>query len=1073
MDKIIHLDEHGNLPLSSNQMRLWIIYQQDKLDPTYNLQIAFHLKGAVDIEILRQSMDTLFKRHHSLFSVFKKRDGIPYISISPLPVVVELIDSSDLPQESAREKILSFAGDQSRIPFDIENGPLFRIFLLKESEQSYFFCAIIHHIIFDGFSRRLFVEELNRIYTGLKSGLDDPIEPLKFHSYDFAALEKEELAPDKEKELIDYWKENLKECPPELKFPYDFPRSKHSRGMGFRERFQISQENSQKLRAFVKDSDTSVFNALLSVMGILFQKSTGMNDICIGIPVSNRRYAPSFKILGFFVDTIPIRYVIDEANTFREYLVRSTDVFKKAVQNLLPFDKIVKALQPERIQGLNPFFQISFSWINNFTIPMDLGGITGERVTIPKSVSSFDITFFMWENGDLIEGEIEYNIDLFSHDTIIRLRDNFLTLVKNLVENPESSIGSLPMISDEDRRMIDSFNETQTIYPRDKTIIQLFEEQVELFHNKKALVFNDFTLTYGELNEKTNQLSRALRNLGTGVNDPVCILLDRSADMIVAIFGILKAGGAYVPIDPDYPRQRKNFIIKDSGCKILITKDKYIKEIDDEIVKLSFDSLDLNIFEKSNIEGINGPTDVAYIIYTSGTTGTPKGSLIPHRGVVRLVKHSCYIEFTPEDNVLLVAAIVFDASTEEIFGALLNGSTLFIADKATILDPKELGELLAENNITLTDIGAGLFMQIAESHSEIFYKLKILILGGEVLSAPHVNKVRKMNPSLIVFNAYGPTENSCNSTAYKIEKDFDSNIPIGKPICNSTAYIFDKYMNYQPIGIIGELYVGGDGLSKGYLNRDDLNKKSFVDHPYFPGKRLYKTGDLARWIPDGNIEFFGRMDNQLKIRGIRIELEEIESVLCEIEGIKEAVVKPIKLSLNDIRLVAFLNVIEDFRVDYKLVDTKLRSKLPSYMVPSVFKTVDSFPITINGKIDRKALLIDFTEFNTEEKEAYLEELSATQLKILKIWQDLIKIKSIGIDENFFDAGGTSFLAMQVVDRIEKEFHINLSLRSFFESPQIRSLAELTDLKINSAKSQVGNESLIKNKDDSHLIKGVL
>jgi amino acid adenylation domain-containing protein len=1073
MEKIIHLSEQGKLPLSSNQMRLWIIYQQDKLDPTYNLQIAFHLNGAVDIEILRKSMDVLFKRQHALFSVFKQSNGIPYISIIPRPVIVELIDFSDQSPESARENTLSFAGDQSRVPFDIENGPLFRIFLLKESDQSYFFCAIVHHIIFDGFSRRLFVEELNRIYSDLKSGLDDPIEPLKFHSYDFAVLEKEELSPVKEEEIINYWKENLKDCPPELKFPYDFPRSKHPTGLGIRERFQISKEYSQKLRSFVKDSDTSVFNALLSVMGILFQKSTGVNDICIGIPVSNRRSASSFKILGFFVNTIPIRFLIDEGKTFGEYLVHSTDVFKKAVQNLLPFDKIVKALQPERIQGLNPFFQISFSWINNFTIPMDLGGIHGERLTVPKSVSSFDITFYMWESGDVIEGEIEYNIDLFSNETILRLRDNFLTLVKNLVDNPQASIGSLPIISEEERKMIDGFNETQTVYPKDKTIVQLFEEQVELFPDNEAVVYNDISLTYRDLNEKTNQLSRALRNSGIGANDPVCILLERSADMIVGIFGILKAGGAYVPIDPDYPRQRKDFIIKDSGCKVLITQDKFIKETDDGIVKLSIDSTDFNNFEKSNIDGINGPTDLAYIIYTSGTTGIPKGSLIPHRGVVRLVKHSCYVEFAPEDKVLLVAAIVFDASTEEIFGALLNGSTLYVADKTTILDPNELGELLEEKNITLTDIGAGLFMLIAESHPEIFNKLKILILGGDVLSAPHVNKVRKMNPNLIVINAYGPTENSCNSTAYKIEKDFESNIPIGKPICNSTAYIFDKFMNYQPIGIIGELYVGGDGLSKGYLNRDDLNKKSFVDHPYFPGNRLYKTGDLARWLPDGNIEFFGRIDNQLKIRGFRIELEEIESVLSGVGGIKEAIVKPINFAQNDVRLVAFLNVEKDFNIDFKLVDVLLRSKLPLYMVPSVYKTVDSFPITINGKIDRKAIMIDLSEFNVDEKEIDKEELSFTQMKILKIWQDLIKTKSIGIDENFFDAGGSSFLAMQVVDRIEKEFHINLSLRLFFESPVIRSLAELTDLRINSVKTNVGNIRKIKSKDDNHMIKGVL
>jgi len=1072
MKKIVHLKDLTNLPLSSNQERLWIISQKDKSDATYNLQLTYHLEGEIDIATLRKSMKLLFDRQHTLFSVFKQKDGVPYISIIPVPVTVELIDFSGLPLKSGREKILSYAGEQSRIPFDIENGPLYRMFILKEDEKNFFFCAIIHHLIFDGFSRRIFVEELSRIYNNLILGASDTVEPLEFQSYDFAALEKETLSQEEEKDLNKFWKEYLKECSPELKFPADFPRSNNPKGLGCREPFRISREYSQKLRIFSQKSETSVFNTLLSILGILFQKSSGGNDICIGIPVSNRRSYSSFKIFGFFVNTLPIRFLISESNSFIEHISRTSEIFNKGVRNLIPFDKIVKILNPERIPGLNPFFQICFSWFNNFTIPMDLGGITGKMINVPNGISAFDITFYMWENGEFIEGVIEYNNELFKSETIIRLRDNFLTLVKRLLENPDAPLGSLPMISDAEKEIINGFNNTRTDYPKEKTIVQLFEEQVNLYPDKEAVVFKESSLTYRQLNEKSNQLARFLRNSGVRANEPVGILVDESVEMIVGIFGILKAGGAYVPLDLEYPEQRKNFILSDSGCRILITRDKYITETDDGVIKLSLDSFESYHNDKSNVEGINTSSDLAYIIYTSGTTGIPKGTLIPQQGVVRLILNNDHTEITHEDRVLQTSALVFDASTETIFGALLKGSTLYLVDKETLLDPNEFGEVLAINDITITSLTPALFNLIAESNSDIFYKLKKLILGGDVLSAPHVNKVRKKNPQLIIINAYGPTENSCNSTTYKIERDFDYNIPIGKPINNSTAYIFDKYMNYEPIGIIGELYVGGDGLSNGYLNRADLNRTSFINHPHFPGERLYKTGDLARWLPDGNIEFHGRIDNQIKIRGFRIELEEIETALTEIEEITKAIVKPIKIDTNDIRLVAFLDVQGGSTIDINGVSGKLRKRLPSYMIPSAYKIVDGFPITVNGKIDRKALTIDLSEME-DEKTVDSKELSPTQQKIIKIWMDIIKTKSIGISDNFFDVGGTSLLAIWVVDRIAKEFSVILSLREFFESPKIQSLAEMIDIKINSKKTAGKKDNQQKIKKEFKIIKGEL
>lgn len=1060
MDKIRHLTDYSNLPLSDNQQRLWIITQQNNSDPSYNLQLTYHLEGEINTDVFKRSIALLFERQHTVFSVFRQKDGVPYLSIVPRPVIVTDIDFTNNPKELAGSKIELFISEQSRTPFDLVNGPLYRLNLIKESDQSYFLSFTIHHLIFDGFSRRIFIQDLSRIYNNLINGGTDESEPPKFHSYDFAAQEKKTVSAERELKHVEYWREYLRECPTEIKFPYDFQRKRTPDGLGRKEFLHISKESSDVIRKLSQEADTSVFNVLLSILGILFNKFTGSNDVCIGVPVSNRRSYPSFQIFGFFVDTLPVRLRLEGDKTFREYLGYSSDVFNRTIQNALPFDKIVKSVNPERIPGLNPFFQVAFSWTNNFTIPLELGGVKGTRVTVPECVSSFDISFSMWENNDVIEGEIEYRTELIKHETIERLLYCFLSLVNNLVEHPDIQLGPLSMLTETEKEQITAFNNTSSDYPADKTVTAIFEEQVKLFPDKAAVVYKDKRLTYSELNKKSNQLARTLRNSGIKINDHVGLLVDKSTDMIVALIGILKAGGAYVPLDPEYPEQRKNFIIHDSGCKIIITEKKYSSGVR-ETEKLNLDSDETFNNDGSDVDKINKPSDLAYIIYTSGTTGIPKGTLISHNGVVRLVCKTNFYNFTPEDRVLQMASIVFDASVEEIFGALLNGSTLYIIDKETILNPEALGEIISKNNITTALIVSALFTQLADTHCEIFERLKTLMLGGDVLSAPHINKLRKLNPGLTVLNVYGPTENACISTAFTIDKDFEANIPIGKPVNNTKAYVFDKNMNYLPVGIIGELYVGGDGLSAGYLNREDLNKTSFIENPQVPGERIYKTGDLARWLHDGNLEFHGRIDNQVKIRGFRIELEEIESVLSEIDGIVEAVVKPVKIDALDVRLVAFLDVPADFTLDQGKLIESLRKKLPHYMIPSLFKMINGFPLTINGKIDRHALTTDLSEFREAEAKMESRELTYTEQRILKIWQDAIRTKSIGLDENFFDAGGNSLLSIMVVDRIEKEFKIKLDLRVFFDSPVIRNLAEYVDTikdfratptqKVNSAK----------------------
>jgi len=1054
----------NKLPLLSNQKRLWILTQQDKENPAYNLQLSYHLQGSIDSDILNRSLTQLFEWQYSMFSVFKQESGIPYIELIPGEVKAEFIDFSDLPVESRKDKILAFAGDDSRKCFNIEVGPLYRIYLLKENNESFYFHATIHHLIFDGWSRRIFVSELSNIYNNIIKGVDKSLEPLSFSGFEYEEIEKAGLPLRDQEELMAFWKESLKNCPAELKFPYDYHRSGSLSGLGCREYFEISEACSEKLKDISREEGASLFNTVLTLLGVLFQKYTGESDICIGVPVSTRKnYSSIDNIFGLFVNTVVVRLIIDGDKCFREFLRNSKKEIRQAIHHSkLPFEKIVETVNPDRAPGINPLFQVSLSWLNDMTGNMDLNGVVGERIHVTNGVSPFDFTFYMWEKGNTIQGEIEFSSDLLKKETAIRLKDSFLTLIKNTTDNFDASLNSISIISDEELNKIISFSGFHTDYPKNKSIIELFEEQVEKYPYKPAAVFNGESFTYSQLNEKANQLARTLKSAGVGSNIPVGILADKSLLLVISILGVLKAGGAYVPIDPEYPLKRVNFIIKDSSCKIVLTQDKYLDLAIEGVLLLNLN--DKNVFqdEKTNLEVIRNSSDLAYIIYTSGTTGIPKGSMILNYSVVRLVRNTNYINITSDDRILLTGAIAFDSSTFEIWGTLLNGGTLFITQKETILDAKELGAALFNNNISILWLTSPLFTIIAESRADIFSQLRYLLVGGDVLSPSHINKVRKSNPQLKIINGYGPTENTTFSTTFLIDKDYTTNIPIGKPISNSTAYIFDKNLNYQPVGVIGNLYVGGDGLTKGYLNRDDLNSSCFIVNPYNNRERLYRTGDRAKWLSDGNIEFHGRADNQIKIRGFRVELEEIESIIAEIDTVKEVVVKPVKIG-GEIRLVAFLSVSDTTTSDNKDIIDHIKEILPSYMIPSVFNILGELPKNANGKIDRNKLIFDKNEFMTRSVREF-ENMSQTEKVLFGVWKEALKIKDISVKDNFFDIGGNSFLAISVMSMTEKMFNLELGLKVFFDSPRIKDLAELINIKL----GKEDNESYVSDKRDDSL-----
>ena len=1055
--EIISLNPDSRLPVSFDQKRLWILNQIDPNNPSYNIPFTYRLKGKLDVGIFEKSLNVLFERQAILRSSIKSNEGEPYCIVHNFKnIPIKILDFSSLIDSAIESKIQNFFSVESREIFDIEEGPLFRLYLVKIRDDEYIFHMTVQHMVFDGWSWGIFAGELRQIYNDLLDNREISLRPLKNQYYDIANWQEKNKNENNFSDLAEYWKVQLNDHPSEINFPYDHRRGKPISGLGSREPLKLSADLTGKLKSLSQSENSTVFITMLAAFGLLLNKYTGDDDICVGAPTANRDNSKIEEIIGLFVNTIVLRLRFKDSQSFRDllHLTRETTLNALAHKNL-PFEKLVETLHPDRKTNVNPIAQILFAYQNTPRPPLALKGINPERILIKNTISPFDLTFYAWEENGIIEGELEYNSDILEQDTIIRLKKNFIYLLNLIIENPEVKISTISLLSDEETRVIESFRGIPTAYPKEKTIVQLFKEQALLYPNKKAVIYKKDIYTYSELDERTNQLSGTLKSMGVTANMPVAILTEKSAEMIIGILAILKAGGGYVPIDPEYPRQRIDFMLEDSGCKILLTRDKFMEMPFNGLTRISLDSPASYNAVKSGINETGSSSDLAYIMYTSGTTGKPKGSMILQYSVVRLVRDTNYIDLTSSDRILLTGAIVFDASTFEIWGALLNGASLYIVDKETILDYKVLGEELLMNKITVLWLTSPLFTQLAEGGSEIFSGLKYLLVGGDVLSAPHINKVRKNNPELKIINGYGPTENTTFSTTFLIDEDFDSNIPIGKPISNSTAYILDKNLNYQPIGVIGELFVGGDGLAKGYLNREDLNKKSFIVNPHVPGERLYKTGDYARWLSDGNIDFRGRIDNQLKIRGFRVEIEEIESVISETEGIIETVVKPVRIKEGDTRLAAFLNIQDSFRADAKELTGILKGKLPLYMIPSAFKFMHGFPKTINGKTDKDALKPDMKNFSVSElKEPGTH--TGTEEIILRIWRECLNTDEITIDDNFFEIGGNSLLAISVFSKIESAFNIKLMLRLFFDSPRIKDLGEIID---------IAKQKVIENKPD--------
>ncbi len=1037
--------------LSYTQEGLWFLSQLEPESPFYNLAAAVSFKGNLDIAILQQSINTVVNRHEILRTNIVKKDDKPVKITQSNPTInLELIDLKNYPSSKRSQAVNQIASLRSQIPFDLENDCLLRFTLLELATDERILLITIHHIITDGYSWGILIKEIGGYYQEISQKESSSLPELSIQYGDYSWWQREQLQGEKLDKLVNYWKQQLAGIPPLLELPCDRPRSAIQSFRGNTKSSYISPQLTKQLKQLSQAENVSLFMLLEAAFAVLLHRYSRQSDIVIGSPIANRNLPELEGLIGFFANNLVLRHQFTEGMTFAELLTQVRQTTLDGYENQeLPFGKMVDELQPERDLSRNPLFQVMFS-LQNAPLPsIELPNLNlTPVVNFNTNTARFDLEVNFWEEQAGLKGDWLYSTDLFDASTIDRMMAHFQMLLTGIVTNPQQQVSKLPLITLSEDRLLKEWNNNPSEYPQNKCIHQLFEEQVTKAPNTIAVKFETEELTYQELDRKANQLANYLQKLGVKPDTLVGLCVERSLSMIVGILAILKAGGAYVPIDPAYPSERLSFILDDTQLSILLTQTQLLNTLPPhqaEVICLDRDREIINQESQENLNVNVNADNLAYVMYTSGSTGKPKGVQVINRGVVRLVKSTNYVNLSPEEVLLQLAPISFDASTWEIWGSLLNGAKLILYPAHTP-SLTELGQIIQQHQVTTMWLTASLFHLMVDEQLEALKPLRQLLAGGDVLSVAHVQKFLAEVENCKLINGYGPTENTTFTCCYEITKDtcFNNSIPIGRPINNTQVYILDSHLQPVPVGVPGELYAGGDGLARGYLNRDDLTQQKFIPNPFVGAiresplreDRLYKTGDLVRYLPDGNIQFLGRIDNQVKIRGFRIELGEIEAAIAQHPKIKENVVILREDRPGVKQIVAYVVLHQKFESASQDLTNFLKQKLPDYLVPSAFVLLEALPLTPNGKCDRKALP------KPERINPEIDSIAPNtpiEKTLASIWAKVLRLEQVGINENFFELGGDSILSIQIVAQANQA-GIKITTKQIFQYQTISELA---------------------------------
>ncbi len=1033
--------------LSSAQQQIWLIDQLTANIPLYNESMVIFLPAALNIYALEQSLNEIILRHEVWRTSFPLVDGEPIQLVhSSFELVLPVVDLRHLPLTQREPEALRLATELVQSRFDLASIPLLRPALMRLDDEDHRLFLALHHIIFDGTSYEIFLSELSTLYEAFSRGKPSPLAPLPVQYANFAAWQRECWEEHMLAEQLAYWKQQLADAPVTLELPTDHPYPLVPGYRGAKLPFMVSNEVSEKLRTFSRYEDVTLYMTLLAAFQILLYRYTGQNDVLVGTTSTVSRPQEFQGLIGLFLNTLVLRTNLAGDLTFRELLMRVREVVLDAHEHRdLPFEYLIRELQAEQKGREAPLIRVAFS--QEAPLPVLPAGWTISQVAGQTNTAKFDLTVTVDDRPEGIVGWLEYSTDIFEEVTIRKMLSNWQTLLGSIAQAPDKKIAQLSLLTaEEQHQLLVEWNATQTQYPKDKGIHRLFEEQVERLPHAIALYIRDQKLSYHDLNVRANQLAHHLQYLGVDVTTRVGICIDRSIEMVIGLLGILKAGGTYVPIDPAYPATRQELMLLDARMKVLLTVKKFANVLpvqDLQVVCLDVDWPQIGQQSSQNVACEVTGDDLAYIMYTSGSTGMPKGVEIRHRSIARLVCGANYARLDATQTFLHMAPISFDASTFELWGALLNGASCVLFPDL-LPTPSAIASIIAKHKVTVVWLTSSLFNTIIDEVPDALRGVQQVLTGGEALSVAHIRRALVHLPTTQIINGYGPTECTTFACCYAIPhqlSDDARSIPIGRPIGNTEAYILDATLNPVPVGVIGELYLGGDGLARGYLNRPELTCEKFIAHPFCSGMQLYKTGDLVRYLANGTIEFIGRIDQQVKLRGFRIELGEIEVMLGRHPAVQEAIVIVHKDKRDEKSLVSYVVARLPILVDE--LRHYLQERLPAYMIPSVFILLDALPITPNGKVDRRAL--------PDPERAYVASRTTVsvpkrmeQQVLLRIWEDLLGTQPIDIKDNFFLLGGNSLLAVRLVHHIELAFQKKVPLAKLMVNPTIESLSEVLD-----------------------------
>ncbi len=1037
-------DASFEIPLSFAQERLWFLDQLHPENALYNVPTAIRIHGDLNCKALKRSLETIIQRHEVLRTTYRLFNEAPVQEVhDSFELNLPLVDMTASGAAEREREVQLQMKEYAAHPFDLKKDLMLRAALFRMAANEHIFFLNIHHIACDEWSMGVFFKELAQVYSSIVCGRPHALSEPPVQYADFSIWQRESMAAGLLQKQLAYWKGQLSGDLPVLELPTDYPRPAERTFQGAKVKRAFTKEFSEVIATRCRKENVTPFIFFLASLKALLYRYTGQEDLVIGTPIAGRNRMETEDLIGFFVNTLALRSKVSAEAGFREHLARVREITLSAFANQdIPFEKVVEEVQPDRSAAQNPIFNVMFA-VQNRGGKIDIPGLQVSVEEVETDTAKFDMTLVVQDSAEGFVVLLEFNTALFSPHTASRFLLHFESLVGAILANPGEPIASLQLIAPTEReKLLVEWNQTATAFPKDTSVHELFARQAQNRPTDIAIVYGKEQATYREIDERSNQLANHLKKLGVLPGVLVGICVERSIEMVVGWLGILKAGGAYVPLDPGYPAERLQFMLEDSQMPVLITQKKLVSLLPEKARKLCVDSDWNQIAQESSASpGVPvSPEDIAYVIYTSGSTGKPKGAAVPHLAIARLVFNTNYIQLGPNDTVAQASNSSFDAATFEVWGALLLGGKLIGVPQNVLLSPGDLAKHLRDHRITTLFLTTALFNQVAAEIPNAFSTLKHVLFGGEACDPKSVKEVLRHGPPQRLLHVYGPTETTTFASWYEIQDvpEGATTIPIGRPLSNTTFFVLDKNRQPVPVGIPGELYIGGDCLARGYHNREELTATKFVPHPFKAGERLYRTGDLVRYLRDGNVEFLGRIDNQVKIRGFRIELEEIEIALKQQGAIRDAIVV-VREGASGKRLVAYVvaqhspPTAEDLRV-------YLRQKVPDFMVPTAFVFLGALPLTPNGKIDRRALPEPVTGPAKAKESDFPRNNLENQLA--KIWESILNIKPIGIHDNFFELGGHSLLAVRLFTQIEKTMGQKLPLSTLFQAPTIEGLANV-------------------------------